>query len=197
VWYTQPRMECCGLVGQRPDHVVHHVAGTELVVHLHHHFHGAVRLGIEVKHSTPYHPQTCGKVERLHQTLKRYLRQQAPAQSLAHLQLQLDIFRQYYNQQRPHRALGRQTPLVVFNARLKARPSQPEAPTHFRVRRDRIDSKGKVTLRYLSKLRHIPVGAAHRNRKVLLLVAGADEARQEAARAMDRALGQSGPVVWR
>ena len=34
------------------------------------------RLGIEVKHSTPYHPQTCGKVERLHQTLKRYLRQQ-------------------------------------------------------------------------------------------------------------------------
>jgi transposase InsO family protein len=132
------------------------------------------RLGIEVKHSTPYHPQTCGKVERLHQTLKRYLPQQAPAQSLAHLQLQLDIFRQYYNQQRPHRALGRQTPLVVFNARLKARPSQPEAPTHYRVRRDRIDSKGKVTLRYLSKLRHIPVGAAHRNRKVLLLVAGAD-----------------------
>ena len=132
------------------------------------------RLGIEVKHSSPYHPQTCGKVERLHQTLKRYLRQQAPAHSLAHLQLQLDTFRQYYNQQRPHRALGRQTPLVVFNARLKARPSQPEAPTHYRVRRDRIDDKGKVTLRYLSKLRHIPVGAAHRNRKVLLLVAGAD-----------------------
>jgi transposase InsO family protein len=43
-----------------------------------------------------------------------------------------------------------------------------------KVRRDRIDSKGKVTLRYLSKLRHIPVGASHRNRKVLLLVAGAD-----------------------
>src|SRR5262245_46713562 len=62
------------------------------------------RLGIEVKHSTPYHPQTCGKVERLHQTLKRYLRQQPPAPSLTHLQLQLDAFRQYYNQHRPHRA---------------------------------------------------------------------------------------------
>ena len=130
------------------------------------------RLGIEVKHSTPYHPQTCGKVERLHQTLKRYLRKQAPALSLAHLQLQLDAFREYYNHYRPHRALGRQTPLVVFNARLKARPIQPEAPTHYRVRRDRIDATGKVTLRYLSKLRHIPVGAAHRNRKVVLLVAG-------------------------
>lgn len=88
--------------------------------------------------------------------------------------MQLDSFRHYTNHHRPHQALGRQTPLVVFNARLKARPTQPEAPTHYRVRRDRIDSSGKVTLRYLSRLRHIPVGAAHRNRKVLLLVAGAD-----------------------
>src|SRR5437588_5121924 len=86
------------------------------------------RLGIEVKHSTPYHPQTCGKVERLHQTLKRYLRKQPPALSLAHLQTQLDAFCEYYNLQRPHRALGRQTPLVVFNARLKAKPSPPPAP---------------------------------------------------------------------
>jgi transposase InsO family protein len=131
-------------------------------------------LGIEVKHSTPYHPQTCGKVERLHQTLKKFLTKQAPATSLAVLQAQLDAFRQYYNHHRPHRALGRQTPLVAFNARLKARPTLPEAPTHFRVRHDRIDKVGRVTLRYLSRLRHIQVGAAHRNRKVLLLVAGLD-----------------------
>jgi len=126
------------------------------------------RLGIELKHSTLYHPQTCGKVERLHQTLKRYLRRQPPAQSVAQLQLQLDTFREYYNHHRSHRALARRTPLVAFNARLKARPTQPQAPTHYRVRRDRIDAKGKVTLRYLSKLRHIAVGAAHRNRKVVL-----------------------------
>ncbi len=61
-----------------------------------------------------------------------------------------------------------------LNARIRARPSQPDAPTHYRVRRDRLDAKGNVTLRYLSKLRHIPVGAAHRNRKVILLVAGPD-----------------------
>lgn len=130
--------------------------------------------GIEVKHSTPYHPQTCGKVERLHQTLKRYLRRQPGPTSLAELQTQLDGFREYYNQIRPHRALGRRTPREAFNARLKARPEPPASPTHYRVRRDQIDSHGSVTLRYLGRLRHIRVGARHRHRKVHLLVAGAD-----------------------
>src|SRR4029077_9468784 len=50
------------------------------------------RLGIIFKHSTPYHPQTCGKVERFHQTLKRFLRKQPEASSLADLQFQLDAF---------------------------------------------------------------------------------------------------------
>jgi len=132
------------------------------------------RLGILFKHSTPYHPQTCGKVERFHQTLKRFLRQQPSAQSLTELQFQLDVFRDYYNQRRPHRALGRQTPLAVFNSLLKARPAHQPVLSDQRVRRDRIDSFGKVTLRYLGRLRHIPVGTAHKNRRVRLLVAGPD-----------------------
>jgi transposase InsO family protein len=131
------------------------------------------RLGIVPKHSRAYHPQTCGKVERFHQTLKRFLKQQRPAHSLPELQLQLDAFRAYYNYIRPHRALGRQTPMAVFKSLLKARPLQHPALDH-RVRRDRIDRFGSVTLRYLSKLRHIRVGAAHKNRKVRLFVAGAD-----------------------
>lgn len=132
------------------------------------------RLGIVFKHSTPYHPQTCGKVERFHQTVKRFLRKQPPARSIAELQFQLDAFRDYYNNRRPHRALNKQTPLAVFNTLIKAKPSQQPTPVDHRVRRDKIDSTGKVTLRYLGKLHHIPVGTAHKNRKVRLLVAGPD-----------------------
>ncbi len=129
------------------------------------------RLGILAKHSTPYHPQTCGKVERFHQTLKRFLARQAPARSLAELQLQLDTFRAYYNQRRPHRALGGRTPLVAFQARLKAHPVGASPEAHFRVRHDRIDTTGRVSLRYLSRLRHIGIGRAHAGEHVHLLVA--------------------------
>ena len=129
-------------------------------------------LGIRCIHSSPYHPQTCGKVERFHQTLKQFLAKQAVPQSLAHLQLQLDAFRSYYNQQRPHRAHGGKTPLFAFEARLKAKPHKADAPTHFRVRKDKVDRFGRVTLRHLGRLRHIGLGMAYKNRSVRLLVAG-------------------------
>lgn len=132
------------------------------------------RLSIVFKHSTPYHPQTCGKVERFHQTLKQFLAKQTPAGSLAELQFQLDAFRDYYNNRRPHRALKRQPPSAVFNSLIKAKPTAPPAPADHRVRRDKIDPFGKVTLRYLGRLRHIAVGVAHKNRRVRLLVAGPD-----------------------
>src|SRR5207245_10143213 len=54
------------------------------------------RLGIQCVHSTPYHPQTCGKVERFHQTLKLFLAKQSPAESLTPLQLPPDAFRTLY-----------------------------------------------------------------------------------------------------
>jgi transposase InsO family protein len=69
------------------------------------------RLGIAAKNSRPYRPQTCGKVERLHQTLKRYLANQASAETLGGLQEQLDCFTAYYNTTRPHRALGGYQPI--------------------------------------------------------------------------------------
>ena len=130
------------------------------------------RLGIAYKHSRPYHPQTCGKVERFHQTLKKHLARQPKPATLAELQAQLDRFRTYYNTVRPHRAIGRRTPAQAFAARTKATPKKPPvtAEGHHRVRQDRIDKAGCVTLRYRSKLLHIGVGRVHAGVRVLLLV---------------------------
>jgi transposase InsO family protein len=133
------------------------------------------RLGITFKHSRPYHPQTCGKVERFHQTLKRHLGARRPQRSIVTLQARLDGFVEYYNHVRPHRSLGRRTPLAAFKARAKARPipSGLKVPPACRVRQDRVHS-GKVTLRYRSRLYHVAVGREHEARRVILLVAERD-----------------------
>jgi transposase InsO family protein len=128
-------------------------------------------LGIAHSHSRPYHPQTCGKVERLHQTLKKWLARQDPAATITGLQAQLDTFTAYYNNQRPHRAIGRRTPAAAWNARPRAMPSRQgiRVSGHFRVRRDRVDADGKLTLRHNSRLHHIGTGRRWSGTKVLIL----------------------------
>jgi transposase InsO family protein len=132
------------------------------------------RLGIAYVHSRPYHPQTCGKVERFHQTLKRYLAKQEPPHTVEDLQVQLDTFRAYYNEVRPHRAIGRRTPAEAFAARPKAVPSlaQLEVAPHHRVRRDKVDIVGRITLRHDSKLHHIGIGRRLAGTRVIALVDG-------------------------
>ena len=95
-------------------------------------------LGIGLSHSRPYHPQTCGKVERLHQTLKNWLARQDPAATLTGLQSQLDDFTDYYNNQRPHRAVGRRTPHrppLVRHQSTHPRPRSRTKDHHPRQRR--------------------------------------------------------------
>lgn len=129
-------------------------------------------LGIALRHSKPYHPQTCGKVERFHQTLKKWLAHQPRARSVAALQAQLDDFAAYYNTQRPHRGIGRRTPATAYAARPKAGPTHQGIliDEHYRVRRDRIDSNGKLTLRHNSRLHHIGLGRRHAGTRVIMLI---------------------------
>jgi transposase InsO family protein len=131
-------------------------------------------LGIEAKHSRPYHPQTCGKVERFHQTMKKFLAKQdinTPKQ----LQRALDRFVTYYNEERPHRGIGRQTPASVYAAREKAVPSESFVKVgNRRLRIDRVDSRGRVTLRVRGKLHHIGIGNAYTGWRVAMLVHGLD-----------------------
>lgn len=131
-------------------------------------------LGIDYKHSRPYHPQTCGKIERFHQTLKKFLNKQPPAATIAVLQVHVDRFVEYYNQVRPHRGKDRTTPRSAFDSRDKARPiKRNETFTReLRVRHDVIDAHGVVTIRYMSKLHHIGLGRALKGTRIILLVAG-------------------------
>ena len=55
-------------------------------------------------------------------------------------------------------------PAEAFAARVKAGPVAELASIQYRVRHDRIDETGTVTLRYRSRLQHVRVGAAHRNK---------------------------------
>ena len=132
--------------------------------------------GIVFKHSRPYHPQTCGKVERFHQTLKKYLAANPQARSPTQLQTHLNVFATYYNDVRPHRAKRRMTPRAAYDARIKAKPAATPIRDagEFRIRRDRVDQTGKVTLRYAGKLRHLSIGRAHRGQPILMLINNRD-----------------------
>ena len=127
-------------------------------------------LDITHKHSRPNHPTTCGKVERFQQTLKRWLAKQPPAATLADLQAQLDDFVDEYNPRRPPSSLGRRTPAVVYRLLPKTSPTGTGAGTHHRLRHDRVDKTGAISLRRAGRLHHISIGRAHAGRRVILLI---------------------------
>jgi transposase InsO family protein len=145
----------------------------------HHHVAGVTEqelfaLGIEAKHSRPYHPQTCGKVERFHQSMKKFLAMQ-DISSPKQLQRQLDRFVEYYNEVRPHRGIGRKTPASVYHAREKALPSPSFVKVgERRLRFDRVDRAGRITLRHRGRLHHIGIGNAYSGWRVAMLVDGLD-----------------------
>jgi transposase InsO family protein len=128
------------------------------------------RLGVRFDHSRPYHPQTCGKVERFQQTQKKWLAAQPPAHTVGGLARQLSRFRRYYNTVRPHRAIDRRTPMQAYTARPKATPTGLLIDPHCRVRTDRLDQSGTVTLRHNSRLHHIGIGRRLAGTRITVLV---------------------------
>jgi transposase InsO family protein len=134
------------------------------------------RLGVDQKNGRPWHPQTQGKVERFQQTMKKRLRAQPnqPA-TIADLQTLLDAFADEYNQRRPHRSLPhRATPATIYTSRPKAAPGDRTDDTHDRVRQDRVDKSGKITLRHGGQLYSIGIGRTHTRTRVTVLVQDLD-----------------------
>lgn len=125
--------------------------------------------GITQKNGRPYKPTTQGKIERFWQTLKKYLAQH-PARTIEELQQVLDEFRGFYNEHRPHRAIGRKTPAFAYELIPKATPNAPNDPGIWQVRYDIVDLSGTITLRYAGKLRHLGIGRPHARTEIICLV---------------------------
>lgn len=117
--------------------------------------------------SSPGHPQTCGKLERWHQTLKRWLRAQPLAKDIDGLQTQLDAFLLYYNHERPHRALHGATPFEAWQATEPARPGEAKTGIE-RTKLATIDRYGRIMVGRSS----IQVDYRRRGEQVLVIASG-------------------------
>jgi transposase InsO family protein len=130
-------------------------------------------LGITQKNGKPNHPTTQGKVERFQATMKKWLAAQ-PTQptTISQLQALLDEFTDENNHRRPHRSLPhQQTPAASYTTGPKATPTtNRDTDTHDRVRHDRVDEAGKITLRYNGRLHHIGIGRTHARTHVTALI---------------------------
>jgi hypothetical protein len=105
------------------------------------------RIGVYHVTCSPYHPQTCGKKERDWRPLKQWLEARPAAGDLAELQRLLDGYDVIFNTQRPHQALGGQTPDQRYFASPKAAPD-PDRPPPPRANLTTVKActKGRITL---------------------------------------------------
>jgi transposase InsO family protein len=119
----------------------------------------------------PFHPQTTGKVERFQQTLKKWLRRQRLARSLAELQAQLDEFCRVYNHERPHQGIGRITPFTRWETSVKSGAGEPlEHPEFPRpiVRTVKVSNEGHVRMDKFS----VQIGAPYVGADATVIVDG-------------------------
>ncbi|WP_425555785.1 IS481 family transposase [Georgenia halophila] len=118
------------------------------------------QLGITQKNGAVAHPTTQGKIERFHQTLKRWLAALDPPEDIDALNALLQTFVPIYNTERPYRGIGRRTPAQAYTARPKTHPTVTIGEHAWRTRHDIVDATGRITLRYAGKLRHLGIGRA-------------------------------------
>jgi transposase len=100
-------------------------------------------LGVKPVSSSIAHPQTCGKNERGHKTLRRWLRRRAPAADLVELQALLEVYRAWYNQRR-HQGLDGLTPQQRFDLADRARPDGTPIPPPPVITRPTVSPRGSI-----------------------------------------------------
>ncbi len=127
-------------------------------------------LGITQKHTRPNHPTTTGKVERFQQTMKKWLTARPPANTLTDLQQHIDEFVHIYNHRRAHTSIGKVPPAVAYRRLPKDQPGNTGAGNHYRIRHDRIDKTGTVSLRRAGRMHHISLGRPLKGTPVILII---------------------------
>lgn len=107
-----------------------------------------IRLGIRVTYSRPYHPQTNGKDERFHRSLKAEVLNERSFTTRAQVQTEFDLWREIYNHQRPHQGIGMATPITRYRSSPRAMPSTL-APIEYGPGDEvlRVGWNGKITFR--------------------------------------------------
>lgn len=124
-----------------------------------------IRLGVRISHGRPYHPQTQGKSERLHRTLKDELLSRYTLNDLDDCQIHFDHWRDLYNNERPHEALDMQSPTSRYQPSPRLFPEvMPPIlyDTHDIIRK--VDRSGKISFHN----RGFRVGKAFRYNPVAL-----------------------------
>lgn len=123
--------------------------------------------GSRLIHSSPYHPQTCGKVERHHQTLKKWLATQPAPAALPELQALLNIHRDRYNTRRRHSAIGRRTPRQAWDdAPVHGGPGNLPIQTDATVHNLKVSVQGTVNL---GKQTRLHIGREHTGHRITII----------------------------
>jgi len=107
-----------------------------------------IKQGVILKYSGMGHPQTQGKVERFHRTLKARTKHRGEPATMAEWRQWAEEFRREYNHERPHEALGMKTPAEVYNAEnLRPYQEQPQEWEYSGGEVRRITNKGMLYYR--------------------------------------------------
>lgn len=107
-----------------------------------------IRLGIKVSHSRPYHPQTQGKDERFHRTLKVELLNHTRFSDLDEADKAFESWRYIYNTQRPHEALHMDTPIQHYSPSVRTYPETlPPIEYDLNDTIRKINSDGKLSVK--------------------------------------------------
>ena len=115
-----------------------------------------LRIGVDVMHARPYHPQSRGKNERFHRTLKAEVMALRAFRSLRGAQQAFDAWRDVYNHERPHEALGQDTPASRYRPSPRAMPERLKPVEYGEGEIVRIASTRRASIRFRGQLWPVP-----------------------------------------